>query len=905
MRIVKWLRNKSILASGYSGPLQARLRSWRGALARSFAHRREVATRVSRAFSSSFLVAGISITGTAAVLFLVPVFTSPFYWLPEPKDSLLLLGSLLGAQAAVAALTLAVTVFVVQGVSNKDDADDRTYREYVRRSRAEWVLWSSLGAAAITAAVLVGHRLISGAPAMLDAAQGLPNLTLVAVAALFGNLVLPGILFRHAIRLARPDEWRALRLDVDKRDVRAAVQAFLGRSRRAAAALEANEPDLSTVFPDLGEDAGNEAIRAVLGDARRAMAERRHGDFTRALDSIKELVEHAMGELRREGIAWDRPGSQPQWPPLHRLGEDLRSFREDVIGRGNMDYIFPILVLDHWLLINGIRERCGEMFTASLDGYRANCEIARRVATGELRDILRDRLWGVADGAIYGTAPEDAFPYIREMVAHQTRLLSDAMLADSLSDFAELNEGFEGLLRAVRLHWSVKDWLGPEGAALLDQLGRDYRIALMELGGRAVLLADSDGIADPGPFRAIADTIYIDPKLLAADAAEALLSEERRGLSMGFDWEREGARSFQVYSIKPERYALTYFAIRLLELVTGDMPRLNLHGHAKQVLDWLEDHGGRLEPYVAADPEKAMEERQELAVSALQDAIYRDEVAEDQDIISRKLSEERVAGFTASVYAGAYSRIAIESIFRRSGAFLYLRSDALGAPKERGLRQFEQKALLAEEPERVINSYGALELEELGWGLSDDVVELLCAKLEGAPSSTSPLDTPQALLRAIDEAAEQLGGSGELLVVLAGDWDEVLYQLAIEQPAAYEPLGRIAETDRVGEVARYRGNFIVTGPDGVERGLYVLEPGTWGCLVRAQVERGQDLLVEVRPISSERAQELLDVNPNHFPDEPDAASKLRKLQTLVEVGVAARVGFRVVDPSRARRITDA
>ena len=851
------------------------------------------------------MVAGISIAGTAAVLFLVPIFTSPFYWLPEPKNTLSLLGPLLGAQAAVAALTLAVTVFVVQGVSNKGDADDRTYREYVRRSRAEWVLWGSLGAAAITAAVLVGHRLISGTPAVLDAAQGLPNLTLVAVAALFGNLVLPGILFRHAIRLARPDEWRALRLDVDKRDVRAAVQAFLGRSRRAAAALEADEPDLSTVLPDPGEDTANEAIRGVLGVARRAMAERKHGEYTRSMDSIKDLITYAMEEVVRGGVPWAEPGSEPQWPPLHRLGGDLRSFREDVIQRGDMDYIFPILTLDHWLLSSGVRHRCGELFSVALDGYRQNYEVARRSGSEESRQFLRGQLWQVAAGTIYGTTPGDVFPYLRQMVAHQTRVLADAMMAESPSDFAELNEGFEGLLRAVRLHWSVKDWLGPEGAALLDQLGQDYRIALMELGGRAVLLADSDRIADPGPFRAIADSIYVDPKLLASDAAEALLSEERRGLSMGFDWEREGARSFQVYSIKPERYPLTFFAIRLLELITDDTPPLNLHGHAGQVLSWFEGNVERLEPYVAADPERDMEERRNLAIDALQGAVRVDEVAEERDIIARKLSEDRLAGFIASVYAGAYSRTAIESIFRRSGAFLYLPSDAAGAPDKRGYRQFEQRVSLAEPPKGAITFHGALEREELGWGLSDDVVDLLCAKLEGAPSSTSPLDTPRALLRAIDEAAEQLGGSGELLVVLAGNWDEFLYQLAVEQPAAYEPRGRIPEADRVGEVARYRGNPIVTGPEGVERGLSVLEPAAWGCLVRAQVEGDQDILVEVRSISAARAQELLDENPDHFPDEPDPASKLRKLQTRVEIGVAARTEFRVADSSRARRITDA
>ena len=745
----------------------------------------------------------------------------------------------------------------------------------------------------------------SQAPAVLDVAQGLPNLTLVAVAALFGNLVLPGVLFRHAIRLARPDEWRALRLHVDRRDVRDAVQVFLRRNRRAAAALEADEPDLSTVLPDSGEDTANEAIRGVLGVARRAMAERQHGEYTRSVNSIRDLMTYAMEELVRGGVPWAEPGSEPQWPPLHRLSGDLRSFREDVIQRGDMDYTFPILVLDHWLLSSGIRHRCGEMFTVALDGFRQNYEIARRSGSEESRQFLRDRLWQVAAGTIYGTTPGDVFPYLRQMVAHQTRLLSDAMMAESPSDFAALNEGFEGLLRAVRLHWSVKDWLGPEGAALFDQLRQDYRIALMELGGRAVLLADSDGIADPGPFRVIADSTYVDPQLLATDAAEALFSEERRGLSMAFDWEREGVGSFQVYSIKPERYALTFLAVRLAELATDEMPPLNFHGRAKQVLDWFGDNVGRLEPYVAADPERAVEERQELAVSALQDAIHTDEVAEDQDIISRKLSEERVAGFVASVYAGAYSRTAIESIFRRSGAFLYLRSDAAGAPDKRGDRhpQFEQRAFLAEPAERAITFYGAVEREDLGWGLSDVVVDLLCEELEDAPSLISPLDTPQAFLGAIDEAAEQLGGSGEVLVVLAGDWDEVLYQLAMEQPTGYEPLGRIAEADRVGEVARYRGNFVVAGPEGVKRGLYVLEPGAWGCLLRAQVEGDQDILVEIRSISAERAQELLDDNPDHFRDEPDPASKLRKLQTLVEVRVAARIGFRVVDRSRARRVT--
>ena len=260
---------------------------------------------------------------------------------------------------------------------------------------------------------------------------------------------------------------------------------------------------------------------------------------------------------------------------------------------------------------------------------------------------------------------------------------------------------------------------------------------------------------------------------MADDLAQALSPDDGWQSSLWFEWEREGAQSLQVYSIKPEQYPLTFFVVRLLELVADGIPLLNLHGHAKQVLGWFEANVERLEPYVAADPDKAMEERRNLAVAALQDAVRTDEVAEDHDIISRKLSKERVAGFIASVYAGAYSRNAVESIFRRSDAFLYLPSDAEGAPKERGIWQFERKAFLAEPPKQAITSYGALEREDLGWILADDVIDLLSAALEDAPRSTSPLDTPQALLRAIDETSAQFGGSGELLVVLAGDWGRV------------------------------------------------------------------------------------------------------------------------------------
>ena len=82
------------------------------------------------------LVAVVVTGGISALLvFIVPQQS----WLPEARESRVLLGSFLGAQAAIAALTLAVTLFVMQGISNRQDADDRIYREYVKRSKVKGI----------------------------------------------------------------------------------------------------------------------------------------------------------------------------------------------------------------------------------------------------------------------------------------------------------------------------------------------------------------------------------------------------------------------------------------------------------------------------------------------------------------------------------------------------------------------------------------------------------------------------------------------------------------------------------------------------------------------------------------------------------------------------------------------
>lgn len=176
----------------------------------------------------AFVVAGI-ILGLGSVLACV---AKPINWLPEASKSGTLLGVLLTAQATITALTLAVSLFVLQAVGTRPDVDDRIYRQYVSQSWVRQIFWGSVGAVATTAAVLITEKSVGQGSVALGAAPGLRNLFLIAATAFFANLMLVILLFERSIWMSRPGQWRNLRQLVNQRDVRRAVQAFLGRPRR-------------------------------------------------------------------------------------------------------------------------------------------------------------------------------------------------------------------------------------------------------------------------------------------------------------------------------------------------------------------------------------------------------------------------------------------------------------------------------------------------------------------------------------------------------------------------------------------------------------------------------------------------------------------------------------------------
>ena len=425
---------------------------------------------------------------------------------------------------------------------------------------------------------------------------------------------------------------------------------------------------------------------------------------------------------------------------------------------------------------------------------------------------------------------------------------------------------------------------------------------LMGLAGRAIILAEAGRISDATGYLEVGREAHDRRERLADDTAQALLRDDSFGATQWSVWEWESAEPGKVQIMNPEQYPLTFFVVRLMELSSKTMPAINLHGNANRVLGWFETNAERLLPFVSDMPTETKKERRVWAADALGVSVQVDETSEDDRIISSSLSPERIALFRSDVYASAFDVSNIERLFDQAGVFVYLPFDTYADPQERGYRALEPKGFFADLPTGSPRYYASPEGDRWGRGLGEDTKSQLCKALDGSPEISVQLETPDQLLRAFEMATNELDSSGYVVAMLAGNATQLEIALDSERPDGYVPAWQIPDGDPDTELGRYHGQTILRGPRDGELRLYLVEPRSWGCLVRAQCNGDQDLRIDVSTITVERARQLLNENPNHFASEPDDESKIQKLRAYVELEVYARIDFRIKDPSRARRV---
>ncbi len=125
---------------------------------------------------------------------------------------------------------------------------------------------------------------------------------------------------------------------------------------------------------------------------------------------------------------------------------------------------------------------------------------------------------------------------------------------------------------------------------------------------------------------------------------------------------------------------MTFFAVRLMELSSEEMPAIDLHGTEERILSWFESNADRLLRFVSDQPGATREQRRDWAVKALTAAVATDEAAEDNRIIASRLSPQKVAAFKSGVFEAALGTDSVERLFERYGACLYLSGDTDAIP---------------------------------------------------------------------------------------------------------------------------------------------------------------------------------------------------------------------------------
>ena len=521
----------------------------------------------------------------------------------------MLLSALLAAQAAIAALTLAVTLFVLQTVAARREEDSRTYGEYVRQSGVRLIFMFSLAGVAVTGTALVAETLSRTDIPVLAAAPGARNLLILPILAFFQNLLMPLLLFERGLRLSRPDEWRKLRRAVDEHDVGRAVRAFLARKGLLEGGDLGDSDDgvLRGDPRDPDESAAAEAIEALLRDATIAMSDWRHGDFEWALESVGALVEFAMDELEREGIDWDLPGSVPYWPPLAEWRDTVDSFREEVITRGRPGYASQLAMLDRQLVLSGLKRSCGELFSAGLDGCVRNYDLAYGRRDRQLRDMLRNFTAEDLEWVFHSDHAGDV-AYLREVIRHHARLLFHAMRHEDTDDFQWLRKALAEMLANGKSLWAHERRPRPtdEDAEDIEQISR---YVVMGLAGYSLSLAEAGSLADSGPYIEAARSEYQSVQRLAGDAAlPPDLAQELR-----FLWENlelSGPDRFGIGWVGPADYAPWFFSLRLVELAEDPMPEVGLvRTVALSARMWFDMNGDRVRSHVKLDGGLTLDER--------------------------------------------------------------------------------------------------------------------------------------------------------------------------------------------------------------------------------------------------------------------------------------------------------
>jgi hypothetical protein len=487
------------------------------------------------------------------------------------------LAALLGAQGGLAAIALAVTVFLTEAVHRREDVDDLVFRTFVGLAYLRFFFSVTIASLAATAVALLLAQ-----PSTAPSLDGVRNLTFLAGAAFGVSLAAVTGAFLRMLDLIRPHQWTRLLATSTEREMETATGAFIAR--------------LQGVESTNDETAAEEAVQRILGEAVRAVRAGRYIEFETIMGRIKILVSQSVRQIRGASIRFSPPGVYASFPITHELRLHFGWLRGVAMKAGWNEFGREVWFFDEWLVRQGVRERSGELFSLGFEGFQRTYEHAvidgdnhvRRICTSRCWDFgIPDPLEDLAQRAFQGEDLE-SLRFLRWMARPLSDYLLKTLETPAEKDFVAVSRKYEEALETISLGFSHN--LNATQFSATQELQQMYRVTLLGLAGRLVIEKETDALA-----ASLGELSRVYPSLdrLLTDCRYALAEAHESDFPWR-SWESEelprggGA-------VHPERYPLAGFTLLARRLVDEGSELDALAEDLPRVIKWIEENPNLLD----------------------------------------------------------------------------------------------------------------------------------------------------------------------------------------------------------------------------------------------------------------------------------------------------------------------
>lgn len=820
--------------------------------------------------------------------------------LVEPGAARSAAAVLIAANAGMAALAIAVMVFVLDGLKSERLRDGVVVSAYRRESDASGtilLIFSSFGGG------VLGWLLSQPSPRSEPFVEANASLALIVVTLnLLMTLMSVVCFFIRAERLARHDE--AARLYDDA--VSSAVLAAFGRYVERTTGLRRQQDQgdsvgvLATLVQREQEGPLARLLERHFDTLHDDVRQDRLVNVAESFQLQRRIVSEVLIAARQREFRFAGPAERHDfgrgWPPFSVLAPLWQGARE-LMGQDsvNVRLAREVVSFDYWLLQSGLRWRNAQLFE---NGFVAL--LSEQPAVGWRLDggsgDNTGRAWRLLAAALQvasmpAESPSEAEPapldfFAAETVAWLTLVVSlaNAAAADALA--REDGAGFEAIVRDSG--WLLRELeslvrFRARGdrqvrALAVETYAQVRRISLMALAGRAILIREGQ---DPTDYLRAIRAALPDLGTLGRDVDAAF--DSGLGASLGWiDWEMSQLQG-RSGAIDSSRYLLTGFAVLALDR-SDDAGPLTVREAATRLIRLLEQDGVSLVEYSLVSDKDALPRLLGRVKAASDEA----ELEFQRTLVAAPLDSRRVANFVADVYCGRFRARVIEPLFEDvETAFQSARevSDGTGASYLLDRLPFVDLGV----------PYFLLGTEEQAEGFEEELIQRV---VDAVPLTAELMEEATAeIVHEWGQKATEALGIDDFLIILSGAWTTATAALRYEARAQ-------------GIVTRARGysrhllGHLGNAPIVELRGggpprLTVIDRRRWGCIERLELE-GEPLTVKIEGIDVARAQRLrADWVASGDEVPANADEHLIALQAQVLITVRESIQIHVKDPVRA------